>query len=98
MSIERFLEILDRTRNGPLCTLKEWNTKVLPGKISQKLKEHGLHATFDHDNPINTDDALAAHWTVLQTPFTVCVRQVTDFRLQFSRPRSEYNSHTIIIV
>ncbi len=59
MSMERLLEILDRTRNGPVCTVKEWNTTVIPTKVSQKLKEHGLRGSYSSENPINTDDALA---------------------------------------
>ncbi len=59
MSMKRMLEILDRTRNGPLCSSKEWLNKVVPAKIAQKLKEHDLRGTFDPENPINTDDALA---------------------------------------
>ena len=59
MSIEHFLEILDRAHRGPICTDKEWRSKVIPTKVSQKLKEHGLQNTFDSENPVNTDDALA---------------------------------------
>ncbi len=59
MSMERMLKILDRTRNGPLCSSKEWLNKVVPAKISQKLKEHDLRGVFDRENPINTDDSLA---------------------------------------
>ncbi len=53
------LEILDRAQSGPICTDKEWNTKVIPKGIAEKLKEHGLAKTCDPDNPINTDDGLA---------------------------------------
>ena len=59
MSIEHILEILDKCHHGPVCTVKEWETRVIPTKVSQKLKEHGLQGTFTPENPINTDDALA---------------------------------------
>ncbi len=59
MSMKRMLEILDRTRNGPLCSEKEWLNRVVPRKIAQKLKEHNLQGTFDRENPINTDDSVA---------------------------------------
>ena len=59
MSIQYMLEILDRAHHGPLCTEKEWNTKIIPTSISQKLKEHGLQNTYDPNNIVNTDDALA---------------------------------------
>ena len=59
MSMERMLEILDRTRNGPVCPTKEWELSVIPTKVSQKLKAHRLDETFTPENPINTDDELA---------------------------------------
>jgi len=59
MSVQHILEILKKAHNGPLCTASEWSFGVIPDKVSQKLKEHGLQGTFDPENPINTDDALA---------------------------------------
>ncbi len=59
MSVEHILTVLDRAHHGPLCTVKEWETRVIPTKVSQKLKEHGLQRTFSPENPINTDDTLA---------------------------------------
>jgi methylamine--corrinoid protein Co-methyltransferase len=56
---EDFLTILDRTRNGPFCEVRDWETKVLPSEIKSVLKEHGLEKTCDAENPINTDDGLA---------------------------------------
>ena len=53
------LEVLDRANSGPICTDKEWNTKVIPKGIAEKLKEHGLSKTCDPNNPVNTDDGLA---------------------------------------
>ncbi len=53
------LEVLDRAHSGPVCTDKEWNTKVIPKGIAEKLKEHGLEKTCDPKNPINMDDGLA---------------------------------------
>ena len=59
MSIEGLLRTLDKAHSGPVCTVKEWNMKVIPRLTQQKLKEHGLQKTFDSNNPINTDDGLA---------------------------------------
>ncbi len=53
------LEVLDRTQKGPICSEKEWNTKIIPRGIAEKLKEHGLSKTCDPNNPINMDDGLA---------------------------------------
>ncbi len=59
MTVERILEILDQTRNGPVCATKEWETEVIPAKVSAKLRQHRLHRTFSPDDPICSDDALA---------------------------------------
>jgi methylamine--corrinoid protein Co-methyltransferase len=58
-SIEDILDILDRAHTGPICTEKNWETKIVPTKISEKLKEHGLKDACDSENPVNTDDGLA---------------------------------------
>jgi len=59
MSIQPLLDVLDRVHTGPVCSVKDWDTKVIPGKISEKLSEHGLKGTCTPENPINTDDSLA---------------------------------------
>ncbi len=59
----KFLEVLDRAYTGPICDPKNWDVKVIPGRVSEKLKEHDLKGTCDRDNPVNTDDGLAdAFW------------------------------------
>ncbi len=59
MSVDRILEILDKTRKGPVCTTKAWETEVIPAKVSKKLKQHRLQGTFTPDDPICSDDVLA---------------------------------------
>ena len=59
MSVTGIVEILDRAHSGPVCSVKEWDTRLIPTKVSEKLKEHGLMNTCTPDNPINTDDGLA---------------------------------------
>ena len=59
MSVQYILEILERAHRGPLCTNKEWSTRIIPTKVAQNLKAHALQGTFDPENPINTDDELA---------------------------------------
>jgi methylamine--corrinoid protein Co-methyltransferase len=54
-----FLEVLDRAHSGPVCEVGEWDKRVIPGKIMEKLKEHGLSRTCSPENPVNTDDGLA---------------------------------------
>jgi len=56
---EKILRSLERAYTGPVCTVKEWDTKVIPQTIKAKLKKYGLEKTLDLDNPINYDDDLA---------------------------------------
>jgi methylamine--corrinoid protein Co-methyltransferase len=53
------LDILDRSQTGPYCTAREWEAKIFPSKIKEKLKEYGLENTCDRENPVNSDDSLA---------------------------------------
>jgi len=59
MSVQALLDVLDRAHTGPVCSVKDWDTKVIPGKVSEKLSEHGLKGTCTPENPINTEDSLA---------------------------------------
>ncbi len=54
-----FIEILDRAHIGPMCEVKDWDIKVIPSKVKEKLKEYGLEKTCAPENPVNTDDGLA---------------------------------------
>lgn len=56
---EKILRSLDRAYSGPVCSVKEWDTKVIPNSIKAKLKKYRLENTCDLENPINTDDDLA---------------------------------------
>lgn len=59
LKVQKLLDNLDKAYTGPICTVKEWDTKVIPRTIRAKLKEHGLEKTYDPENPINTSDDLA---------------------------------------
>lgn len=54
-----FIEILDRAHEGTYCSSKEWDLKIIPKVVKQKLDEHGLTGTFSKDNPVPYDDSLA---------------------------------------
>jgi methylamine--corrinoid protein Co-methyltransferase len=54
-----FMDVLDRAHNGPFCESKDWDKTHIPGKIKEKLNEHGLNKTCAPQKPINTDDSLA---------------------------------------
>jgi methylamine--corrinoid protein Co-methyltransferase len=49
---------MDKVTGGPVCALKQWDTRVLPGAVRDKLKQHGLMNTCDPQNPITTDNEL----------------------------------------
>lgn len=56
---EKILRSLDRAYNGPICSVKDWDTKVIPQTIRTILKKYRLEKTFDPENPINCNDDLA---------------------------------------
>jgi methylamine--corrinoid protein Co-methyltransferase len=53
------VEILSRTQTGEYCTTKEWDVRRIPNTIRGLLKKHKLEKTFDRENPVNADFALA---------------------------------------
>lgn len=59
IKVQKLLNNLDKAYTGPICTVKDWDIKVIPQAIRSKLKEHGLQNTYDPENPINADDSLA---------------------------------------
>jgi methylamine--corrinoid protein Co-methyltransferase len=59
MSIQQFVEILDRAHTGPICSLPEWDLQRVPQAIRAKLKKYELANTFTPDEPVNCDDDLA---------------------------------------
>ena len=87
MSLIEMVDVLDKAHNGPLCTLKDWNVRVLPKSIAAKLKEHCLNGTYDPDNPVNCDDELADRF--FQAAFELAVEtgvlcQDTERIMKFS--------------
>ncbi len=52
-------DVLKRAETGTICKSEDWCKKVIPGKINEKLKKHGLEKTCTPENPINMDDSLA---------------------------------------
>ncbi|WP_309492070.1 monomethylamine:corrinoid methyltransferase [Candidatus Hecatella orcuttiae] len=54
-----FLDVLDRAHTGPVVDKKNWELKIFPGKIREKLEKYGLKGVCDPENPVNTDDGLA---------------------------------------
>ncbi|MFH1820999.1 MAG: monomethylamine:corrinoid methyltransferase [Methanobacteriota archaeon] len=53
------IDILDRVFEGPACDTAEWDKRVVPGKVKEKLTEHGLKGTCTPENPISASSDLA---------------------------------------
>jgi len=58
-SLEKLALMLQRAKEGPPCTLREWETKVLPQTVRKMLKKFDLERTFNKDEPVNQDMELA---------------------------------------
>lgn len=59
MSIPDVIEILERTRTGEVCTVKDWDVRRIPRIIRGKLEKYRLQNCCDPENPVNIDDSLA---------------------------------------
>lgn len=53
------LDVLEKTQEGPICKVKDWDFKIVPSKTASILKEHGLENVYDPSIPISSDDGLA---------------------------------------
>jgi methylamine---corrinoid protein Co-methyltransferase len=58
-TISWMLEILDRAHTGPIFTSERWDMEVVRKKSAAILETHKLKKTFNPEEPINCDDALA---------------------------------------
>ncbi|CEO87679.1 monomethylamine:corrinoid methyltransferase [Syntrophaceticus schinkii] len=58
-SMMTLINTLEKTDHGPYCSEFDWDNKVLPRAVKDKLKKYGLEKTCVTDNPINCDDDLA---------------------------------------
>lgn len=56
---EAVLKSLDKAYTGEMCTVKDWDIKVIPSSVRSILKKYGLEKSYDPDNPCNTDMELA---------------------------------------
>ena len=52
-----FEDVLDRIEQGPICTERDFDLRVLHPKLQEVIREHDIR--FDPDNPISSDDGLA---------------------------------------
>ncbi len=55
-----FFDVLQRAGDtGPICEPSDWDKRIIPGKVAEKIKEYGLSKTCAPDNPIPSDDGMA---------------------------------------
>lgn len=59
IKVQRLLNNLDKAYTGPIMTMKEWDTKMVPKTIKSILNKYRLEKTLNLDDPINYDDDLA---------------------------------------
>ncbi len=52
-----FEEVLERIEQGPICSERDFDLRVMHPKIQEVIKEHEIR--FDPENPIPSDDSLA---------------------------------------
>ncbi len=52
----RINEVLERAENGPICTEKEFDLKILTPKLKEVIKEHDI--SYDAEEVIPADDSL----------------------------------------
>lgn len=57
--IQKILTSLDRAYSGPVCTVKDWDSKIIPRTTKAVLARHGLQKMCNPAEPINTDDDVA---------------------------------------
>jgi methylamine--corrinoid protein Co-methyltransferase len=58
-NLTKLMEMLQRAKDGPPMTDREWDTKVIPETVRNLLKKHDLAGTFNKDQPVNQDLELA---------------------------------------
>ncbi len=58
-SLVRLIEMLDRAKEGPICTVEDWERKVIPQTVKKYLKDYELAGTFNKETPVNQDMELA---------------------------------------
>jgi len=58
-SLQKMVEMLHRAKEGPFCTEKEWEQKVIPETNRKYLKKYDLERKYNPETPVNQDLALA---------------------------------------
>ena len=58
-NFRKLVEMLQRAKDGPACSVREWETKVIPQTVKKYLKKYDLEHIFNKEVPVNQDLALA---------------------------------------
>lgn len=58
-NLTKLMEMLQRAKDGPPMTDREWDTRVIPETVSNLLKKHDLAGTYNPGEPVNQDLELA---------------------------------------
>jgi methylamine--corrinoid protein Co-methyltransferase len=58
-SLKKMVEMLHRAKEGPACTEKEWEQKVIPETNRRYLKKYELERKYNPETPVNQDLELA---------------------------------------
>ena len=58
-TLVKLVEMLQRAKDGPACSVREWEIKVIPQTVKKYLEKYDLEHTFNKDVPVNQDLALA---------------------------------------
>lgn len=88
-----FLDVLDRAHDGPYCSGKEWDMRVVPGAVAKILKKYELQGTHNRENPVNCDDSLADRFWEAGLEMAVDVGMLcssTERVIKFSREELLY--------
>lgn len=58
-SVKQLIEILARFKEGEPCSPRDWDNRIVPRTVRKILKEHELEKTYNPNEVINQDGALA---------------------------------------
>lgn len=58
-SMKNLVDMLQRAKDGPPCSVRRWETEVIPNKVKNYLERYDLIGTFNPEEPVNRDTALA---------------------------------------
>ena len=54
-SLVKLVEMLQRAKDGPACSIREWEIKRMPKTVQKYLKKYELEKTFNPETPVNQD-------------------------------------------